>query len=41
MLRPGKRALRGGTFPAGKLVEAWKGLGYGSDGVLATLTWDE
>lgn len=40
-LTSGKRALRGGTFLARKLVGAWKGLGYGSDGVMATLTWDE
>lgn len=36
----GKRALRTGTFSAHKLVDAWSDLGYGSNGVLATLTWD-
>lgn len=39
-LSSGKRALRAGTFSAHKLVGAWSDLGYGSNGVLATLTWD-
>lgn len=37
----GKRAVRVGNFSAHELVGAWKGLGYSSNGVLATLTWDE
>lgn len=36
----GKRAMRAGTFSAHELMGAWRGLGYGGTGVLATLTWD-
>lgn len=37
----GKRAMRTGNFSARKLAGAWRGLGYGDNGVLATLTWEE
>lgn len=40
-LSSGKRALRAGGFSARELIGAWKKLGYGKSGVLATLTWDE